>query len=956
LLFHKILYFSGKKLGMHTIWLSCFFIFKPTNYVDYMKNFYKNSLAAVLFTVLTASVGFAQTNISGKVTDEVSGEPIAGVNIVVKGRVIGTISGTDGNFSLKVNDAPPMTLTFSFVGYATKELEITDANTSGLEMKLSEQTILGQEVVVSASRMEESILSSPVTIEKIGLMEIKQSSSPDFYDALSTVKGVSTNSGSLNLTSVNTRGFATIANTRFVQWVDGMDTQAPLLNFPTGSIMGIGELDAESMELIPGAASALYGPNAFNGILVMQSKSPFEYQGLSAQVKQGVTVSDAGGTHPLGQYSIRYAKAFKNKFAFKVNFSYMTATDWLGNDYKTERNNPESTVDLGSNPNFDGLNTYGDETPIPVPIGGTFGTLDLRRTGLKEEDLLGVFSDNRDAKTIKGDAALHYRITDKLEILYNYRYGGGSSIYQGTEKYVLRGFNQQFHKLELKGDNFFVRGYISATDAGDSYNLSALGGYTNEAFADTKTVWAPEYAQTYVLATQGYVQGVPAGNPAAAHAAARAYADRNIPAPGTDAYNDAAKDIRSKFFQRVPPGASFYDNSKLLHGEFNYKFFDMIKWAEIQVGGNYRQYDLFSDGTIFNEAPDDGVDFQRIKINEFGGYAQIAKTFAEALKLTGSVRYDKNENFDGQFTPRISAVYTFSQNQNIRASFQTGFRNPDTQAQFIYFPSSSGTLVGSTEANAARYGIHNGGAWTDASMKAYRGSGGSFNASGPVGGDPSLLQTVDLAYVQPEQLKSVELGYKGLIATKLLVDLNGYYTVYTNFIGGEIVGNVNATQHQGVAINPGTLFSPYTNSKEDVKSYGVGLGLTYSLPNNFALNGSWNYAQFEANETESFRAGFNTPKNKFTVGLSNRKLFKNLGFNVSYRWQDHFIWQSTYGVWDVPEYGVVDAQINYKLTAIKTMLKVGGTNIGGGDYRTNLGSPFIGQQYYISLTFDEFFN
>ncbi|MEO7990942.1 MAG: TonB-dependent receptor, partial [Chryseolinea sp.] len=188
------------------------------------------------------------------------------------------------------------------------------------------------------------------------------------------------------------------------------------------------------------------------------------------------------------------------------------------------------------------------------------------------------------------------------------------------------------------------------------------------------------------------------------------------------------------------------------------------------------------------------------------------------------------------------------------------------------------------------------------------------------------------------------------------VDLNGYYTTYTNFIGGEVVASKNATTHQGKPVPAGSLFSPYTNSKEDVKSYGVGLGLSYSLPRSFVLNGTWNYAQFEAKESASFRAGFNTPKNKFTIGLSNRKITKNLGFNVSYRWQTHFIWSSTYGVWDVPEYGVVDAQINYRLAPIKTILKVGGTNIGGGDYRTNLGSPFIGQQYYISLTFDEFFN
>src|SRR6185295_3420182 len=174
----------------------------------------------------------------------------------------------------------------------------------------------GQEVVVSASRIEENILKSPVTIEKMDVLAIKQSAAPDYFDALANMKGVSVNTGSMNLTSVNTRGFATIANTRFVQWVDGMDTQAPILNFPTGSIMGLGELDAESLELIPGAASALYGPNAFNGIMIMKSKSPFEYQGLSAQVKQGITNSNAGGSNPMGMYSIRYAKAFNDKIAF----------------------------------------------------------------------------------------------------------------------------------------------------------------------------------------------------------------------------------------------------------------------------------------------------------------------------------------------------------------------------------------------------------------------------------------------------------------------------------------------------------------------------------------------------------------------------------------------------------------------------------------------------------------
>ena len=919
-----------------------------------MNIFYRKMLIAALFWICgTTSLMAQTTSVSGKVTDGATRDALAGVNIVVKGRVIGTISNTSGEYSLKVNMAPPFTLVFSFIGFATQELEVKDANTTGLDVPMAEQTMLGQEIVVSASRIEESILKSPVTIEKMDILGIRAVATPDFYDALANVKGVQATSGSLNFTAVNTRGFATIANTRFVQWVDGMDTQAPLLNFPTGSIMGVGELDAESMELIPGAASALYGPNAFNGILIMSSKSPFDYQGLSAQVKVGMTDSEATGSNPLTQYSIRYAKAFNNKFAFKINASLMQAKDWLGNDYKTDRLSPESLVDLSGNRNFDGLNLYGDETQISVPVP-SIGI--ITRTGFREEDLV----DDREAKTMKLDGALHYRITDKIEALYNYRYGGGSSVYQGTEKYALRDFNQQFHKVEVRGDNFFVRAYQSATDAGKSYNLSALGAFMNESYSPSRTTWVPDF----VIAMQGYIPTVAAGDPAAA----RAYADRNRPQPGTQNFTDLVDLVKSNFFQKTPTGtyaptnvtaqggASFFDNSKLNHAEFNYKFFNQIKFAEIQIGGNYRQYDLYSDGTIFNEAPDDGVTFSRVKIGEFGLYTQIAKTFAEKLKLTGSVRYDKNENFDGQFTPRFSAVYEVSKSSNIRASFQTGFRNPDTQAQFIYFPSSGGTLVGSTEKNAARYGIHNGGAYTQASYNAYRASGGSLAANGtPTGGTASLLVTADIPYVQPEQQSSFEVGYKGLIASKLLLDLNYYNTTYTNFIGGQIVASKSPTTHQGKTVAPGTLYSPYTNSNVDVKSQGVGVGLSYSLPKSFVVNGNYNWASFSVAEDANFIAGFNTPESRLSVGVGNRKITKNMGFNLNFRWQDGFRWQSSYGTWQVPEFGVVDAQINYKLSSLKSMVKVGATNLGGGDYRTNLGAPFVGQQYYISITFDEFF-
>lgn len=902
--------------------------------------------------------GYSQTTISGTITDEGTGEGLAGVNIVVKGTVQGTITDIQGNFNLSTGSVPPLTLIISYVGYQTQEIEVTDANTSGMDIKMQEQTLLGQEIVVSASRVEESIVQSPVTIEKLDILAIQQSTAPSFYDQLAFVKGVQSSTSSMTFNAINTRGFATIANTRFVALVDGMDISAPLLNFPTGNLVGISELDVESVELVPGAASALYGPNAFNGILFMNGKSPFEYQGLSATAKLGSTDSEAADTNPLYNFALRYAKAFNDKFAFKVNFSILDATDWSGNDYTTDR---VSRFREPSDPNFDGLNLYGDETPINFSLGPFIAPIDARRTGIREEDLL----DNQDARSLKFDGAAHYRINDKMEAIYNFRFGGGRSIYQGSAKFVLRDFTQQFHKLELKGDNFFVRAYRTETDDGDSYNLDAMGGLVNEAFSPTATQWAPTYIQNVVLALQGFIPGVPAGNREAADAWARTAADAVIPARGSAQWNQTIENVRNANFQRNPPGAGFIEGSKLWHSEFNYNFKDMIDIVEIQLGGNVRRYDIFSDGTIFDEVQNPDGSHESVIIDEWGIYTQLSKQISD-LKLTGSIRYDKNENFEGQINPRVSAVYTLNQNHNFRASFQTGFRNPDSQSQFIWFPTPAGVLVGSTEANAARYGIHNGGAWTANSVAAFLGGGGSFDQTtgDPIGGTPTVLQTATFDFVQPEKLQAIEVGYKGIIADKLLLDINYYHNSYEDFIAQQTVFNKVPVMRRGAVVTGTTGdaitgFRPYINASETVSSDGIGVGLTYNLGSGFTLAGNYNWADFTINEADAssdFEAGFNTPNHRYTLTFGNRNIGEGIGFNMAWRWQDEFVWQSAFGTGTIPDFGVFDMQVNYKIKSIKSIIKVGGTNLLGGDYRTNVGGGFVGRQYYISLTFDEFLN
>jgi len=956
------------------------------NYYSMNNNIFTSFFLTLLISLATNGVAVAQATIRGVVTDAETGETLIGASILIDGTITGTITDFNGNYSLKVRQTPA-TLTYSYTGYETIKRQVTgDAK---IDVAIGTSAIMKDEVVVSASRVEESILQSPVTIEKLDLIAIQQSASADYYDEITKLKGVHNTQASLTFNSINARGFAGHGNTRFVQLQDGMDNAAPLLNFPTGNIVGISELDIKSVELIPGASSALYGPNAFNGILLMESKDPFIYQGLSVQLKSGVTEGSLN-SDPFYGGSIRYAKAFNDKLAFKVNFSGLLAKDWDANDYDGQRSPTVFGNSAPGDPTFDGINVYGDESLIPVAGG-------VRRTGWTEQQL----QESRAAESFKYDAALHYRITDNLEANVSYKYGTGSSVYQGSERYALRGLVQQFAKVELNSDKWNIRAYRSMTDDGDSYNMTALGAFANEAlFPSAISVpesliipgafqgivggWAAAYSQTFDGAFALF--GIPGGD----HDAAREFADNGgfaaYPAaigelfkefsglpdaqadfvlaaftgsPRNDAEGNpspeaeaAIEAVRSGLFQKG--GAGFIDDSNLNHVEGNYDLTSLVNdVVSLQIGANYRLYDLYTAGTIFNEDPDgDGV-FERIKIGEYGGYLQASKSVLnEQLKLTGSVRYDKNQNFEGQFSPRVSMVYSIGEKKqhNIRASYQTGFRNPTTQGQYIYFPTTS-ILLGGTRENAERYGVFEGGAWSEDSYLTYLSTG-----------DDADLRDIYLDYVQPEKLQSIDIGYKGITNKKLFIDVNGYYSIYKDFIQQDNVYSKEESSHQGNLLPAGTVFRPYFNAPIDVNAFGITGSLDYVLRDNWKLGGNYSYNDFSFDTDnlptgfEGFDPGFNTPKHKINVGLSNRKIAKNLSFGVNLKWQDEFYWFGSFGEGMIPSYYAVDAQIGYRIPKAKTTIKLGVNNLTNNNYITNYGAAIIGRMSHITITYDQFSN
>ncbi|NJO26046.1 MAG: hypothetical protein HC867_10200 [Bacteroidia bacterium] len=252
------------------------------------------------------------------------------------------------------------------------------------------------------------------------------------------------------------------------QLIDGMDNQAPGLNFSVGNIVGLTELDVDNIELLSGASSALYGSGGMNGTVLITSKNPFKYQGLSFNVKQGIMHTDGKQRNlaPFYNWSMRWGKNINDKIAFKLTGELLNAKDWQADDYgNVARTNVLSKVIPGNrktDPNYDGINVYGDETSanirdialllwsgsgMPANFPGTsvpasyftnpsnFASQLVSRTGYEEKHLVDYNTIN-----FKFTGGVFYKITPAIEASWNTYWGTGTTVYTGADRYSLRNF------------------------------------------------------------------------------------------------------------------------------------------------------------------------------------------------------------------------------------------------------------------------------------------------------------------------------------------------------------------------------------------------------------------------------------------------------------------------------------------------------------------------------------
>ncbi|MCB0793602.1 MAG: TonB-dependent receptor [Flavobacteriales bacterium] len=944
-----------------------------------------------------------QYKIRGVVTDGSTGETIIGANVVLKGTTTGATTDINGRFEIGVNELPPYVLVVSFIGYQSEEIRVESLDKE-LRFKLSTDQVLMQEVEVVGSRISEKQKQAPLTVESMDVIAIREAPSGDFYESLGTLKGVDMTAASMGFKVINTRGFNSTSPVRSLQLIDGVDNQSPGLNFSLGNFLGASDLDVMKVDVIAGASTAYFGPGAFNGVINMTTKTPWLFPGLSVSVK--------GGERGLLEGAVRWAEVLKNRhgkkrFAYKFNIFTMRAEDWYAEDYSATINSPTGIDNPGR---YDAVNSYGDEN---TTVNNDFSlTMQSRREypglglflrpGYREIDLVDYGTTN-----LKASASIYFFLTDSLKskapiVLYQtHNFSTGSTVYQGDNRYRLENIKFFQHQLGVGQEGtWFARAYVTHEDAGDTYDIFTTGVRLQEASGTTRewniryfTLWQNWIGTSsnpngllnttqpdFLTIAEAQAAGINTAEAYDAYLTDFVNENNELfmqyhqmvmdsvnslnttlldPAyvVGTDRFNEKLDEIRGKRF--TDGGSLFFDRSALYHGMGEYRF--KPKFAEVVTGGSVRLYRPNSAGTIFRDTGD-----VKIKNWEYGVYAGLEKPFLDnKLKTTATLRMDKNQNFKHLFSPALSAVWTPSPEHVVRLSFSSAIRNPTLADQYLYYNVGRAILLGNID---GQFEEGQDSLITIESFNAYRST-------------PSLqtglskLEYFNVDRIRPEQVRTLEAGYRGTIKEKFFLDLGAYHSWYTDFIG-YVIG-ISAIFENALPRNL-QVYRVATNSSSVVRTQGFNIGGNYYRKRTtYSLNYSWN--QLVAGSDDPIIPAFNTPENKFNIGITGHDMRipwtdkQNLGFGVNYKFIEGFLFEgSPQFTGSIPTYDMVDAQVNVKFPKANTTVKVGCSNLFGivplfdqdvpSDEKLErmwnnsvlmvYGGPFVGRLAYLQLIYE----
>lgn len=814
-----------------------------------------------------------------------------------------------------------------------------------------------REVVISASRIKENILKSPVAIQVLTANDIKLTPSLSFFDALENIQGLQVTTPSLGFKVFNARGFSNTTNVRFAQLVDGMDISSPHIGAAIGNSLGPNGLDIEKVEILPGIASALYGMNTVNGLVNMITKNPFASQGISLQQNTALAhFSDSESDVKLyTETNFRYAKVLSSKFAFKINVAFTHGYDWIASDYADL--NPKANSSNGlygtENPAYDGINSYGNESSNrkTIALGGK--NYVIARTGYNEKDLADNTLKNR-----KADAKLYYKFNEKSMLSYSYRFATLDNIYQRANRFKLEDYFMQQHGLQFENKSITTKIYINNESTGKSYNLRSMGENIDRDFKKDAD-WYNDFKTGFNTAT---VNG--SAIPEALNEA-RQFADNGRYQPGTAAFNSVLGKLQD--INNWDIGAALRVKQSFVQSEaqvdLTEEYFASLRKSGIRIltGIDNRTYVIMPDGNYFIN-PKDADQYSNFTYGKTGGFVSVTKKLLEEkLSLNAVVRLDKSDYFDTKLNPRASIVFSPSNRQNFRASIQSGYRFPSIFEAFSNVNSGGVKRVGGLPIMSS--GIFEN-AYLQTSIANFQSAvlndinNNNLTQSQAIEKNKALLKKNNYSYLTPEKVKSIEIGYKGLfLKNKLFIDTDFYFSQYKGFIAQT---NMNLADTQNEAEIPTYLYDNskqskyrmYTNSQSAIKTYGFSLGVTYNFLDGFIAKANATYSKLENIENkDGLEDGFNTPNWMVNASLSKENIFKNIDAAIGYKWQNSYYWQSFLANGNVDSFTNINAQIAYKITTMDTKIKLGATNLLNNYYTSFTGGPSIGGMYYLTVIY-----
>lgn len=811
------------------------------------------------------------------------------------------------------------------------------------------------EVVVTSSRIPETLLSSPVSITQLSFRDARKMGAPSIFEAIENTKGVQVITPGMAFKVINSRGFANTTNVRFSQLVDGIDNQAPHLGAPIANALGASELDIDKVELIPGTASALYGLNAINGLANIRTKNPFDYQGFSLQQLTGVNrIGNGKDASAFSQTGLRYAKAFSEKIAVKVNFMYTNGMDWVADD-RTDLAATQnvSTGLLGAdNPAYDEVNGYGNESSNrrTLTLGGKKYV--VARTGYREAAITDYGIEN-----IKGDLGVYYRPKKDHQLAVTMKSAQINSIYQRSNRFLLDDYMLHQGAIEYTAPFLEVRGFTTFENTGKSHNIRSLAENMDRAFKSDNQ-WFVDYTSAYNAAVSG------GAVVADAHQAARTQADNGRFEPGTAAFNTKKEELIN--VNNWDYGAALRVKSTLLHSEglihWDKLFEKAFSNAGLQLlsGFDYRTYIIVPDGNYFINPVDST---RNLTYGKSGAFIQLNKDlFDKKLRISATLRADKADYFTWRFNPRVAVVYSPKKQLYLRTAYQSGYRFPSIFEGFSNVNSGGVKRVGGLPVMSQ--GIFEQ-SYTKASIDAFQVAVNSdVNNNGltqaqAIDANKDLLKKNPYTYLQPEYVQSVEGGVRGLFFKQsLYADADVYFNRYENFIAQVEASIPNTSDPDSIPTylytkSKQSRYRLWTNSKSRIYSYGMSLGLKYVLKSNynFSLNGTFTKLD-RTEEKDGLEDGFNTPEWMINGTIGAKRIWNQLGGSVTARYQSAYQYVSFLVNGEVPAFWSMDAQVNYQFRKPHITIKLGATNLLNQYYNNMLGGPSVGGFYYLSALWD----